>query len=316
VDPLFSALIVVIGFVASVSGGFWGLGGGWFILPCLFLTGVDVRIAVGACLLQMIPSTFPTVLRQFPDIGWKKGGWGRTVAIPLCLACTVGGVLGDPLGKVVHRIFGSQKVHQSVFLILLAWVLYDILKKKQEKHEHHTANAGVPQDKIPLTLGGGFITGLISGFLGIGGGTLTRPLMTSVLFVPEKQTGEIARLAILVTAIGGSIPYLFGGSGEQMNMMLVVGALLTVGSILGFSLGAKMHSIVLKAGMADTAQKSFGLIVVMVMAGLICKLTDCINTGRVIMIISGVFMLAYLGYITFKSRKHGQSDCIDKGNLS
>ncbi len=298
-DPLFAALIVVIGFVASVSGGFWGLGGGWYILPCLFLANVDARIAVGACLLQMIPSTFPTVVRQFSGIGWKRGGWGLTVALPLCAACTVGGLLGDPAGMLLEKLFTSRKLHQTLYLALLVWVLYDLYKQKNQGH-HSEEHGDKPAGKMTQTLGGGFITGLISGFLGIGGGSLTRPLLTSVLKVPEKQTGEIARLAVLVTAIAGCLPYLLTSEGEIRNQMLIVGGLLTAGGIVGFSIGAKMNSIVIRAGKALTARKSFALIVIMVMAGLICKITDFNRVGQVIMIISGAFMLAYLGTLTYR----------------
>ncbi len=301
-DPLFSLLIVLIGFVASVSGGFWGLGGGWLILPCLFLIGIDVRIAIGACLLQMIPTTFPTVVRQFSQIGWKRGGWGLVIALPLCISCSFGGVLGDPLGGLLEKLFHSRIIHQSLYLVLLAWVLFDLYRQK-DKNTDFGGKIDRPTSKIPITLGGGFVTGVISGFLGIGGGTMTRPLMTSVLKVPEKQTGQIARLAILVTAIAGSLPYLLTSSGETRSDMLIMGALLSAGGIIGFSIGAKMHSIVLKAGKDNVARKSFGIVVVLVMAGLICKLADMIHTGQVIMGISGFFILAYLGYITAKCRK-------------
>jgi hypothetical protein len=304
-DPLFSSLIVLIGFVASVSGGFWGLGGGWLILPCLFLVGMDVRIAIGACLLQMIPTTFPTVVRQFPHIGWEKGGWGLVVALPLCLSCALGGVLGDPLGVLLEKLFHSRTLHQSLYLVLLAWVLYD-LYKQNGKHGVSNEKIDRPLSKTPQTLGGGFITGLVSGFLGIGGGTMTRPLMTSVLKVPEKQTGQIARLAILVTAVAGSLPYILGSSGETRSKMIIVAALLSVGGIIGFSIGTKMHSIVLRAGKDHVAGKSFGIVVVLVMAGLICKLADMICTGRAIMGVSGIFILVYLGYITVKCKKESR----------
>ncbi|OGV54874.1 MAG: hypothetical protein A2X45_02325 [Lentisphaerae bacterium GWF2_50_93] len=302
-DPLFSALIVLIGFVASVSGGFWGLGGGWLILPCLFLVNIDVKVAIGACLLQMIPTTFPTVMRQLPDIGWKKGGWGLVVALPLCIACTFGGVLGDPLGTLMEKLFESRKIHQSMYLLLLVWILYD-LHKQQNTHPSERGKSDKPlNNKMKQTFIGGFVTGLVSGFLGIGGGSMTRPLMTSVLKVPEKQIGQIARLAVLVTAVAGSIPYLLTSSADTRSQMLIVGALLTAGGIVGFSIGAKMHSIVLKAGKDHAARKSFGLIVFMVMGGLICKLTDLILVGQVIMGLSGAFILVYLGVLTFKCRK-------------
>ena len=206
----------------------------------------------------------------------------------------------------MEKLFHSRTIHQSLYLVLLTWVLYD-LYKQDGKNAGSSEKIDRPLNKMPQTLGGGFITGLISGFLGIGGGSMTRPFMTGILKVPEKQTGQIARLAILVTAVAGSIPYLLSSSSETRSNMLLVGALLSAGGIIGFSIGAKMHSIVLRAGKDEIARKSFGIVVVLVMAGLICKLADLIHTGQVIMGISGFFILAYLGYITGKCKKMPKS---------
>ena len=56
-ETSFVILSILIGFAAGISGGFWGAGGGWLIVPALMLLGVDLKIAIPASLLQMLPSS-------------------------------------------------------------------------------------------------------------------------------------------------------------------------------------------------------------------------------------------------------------------
>lgn len=73
----------LIGLVGMMSGGFWGVGCGWIVVPAMLILGFEPFDAVGISLLQMVPATIPTVVRQFPEIGWKKDQPGRLVVIPL-----------------------------------------------------------------------------------------------------------------------------------------------------------------------------------------------------------------------------------------
>ena len=57
----------LLGFVGMLSGGYWGVGCGWIVVPVLLILGFEPLDAVGIGLLQMVPSTLLTVMRQAPE---------------------------------------------------------------------------------------------------------------------------------------------------------------------------------------------------------------------------------------------------------
>lgn len=300
-------LVSLVGLIASISGGFWGIGGGWLILPALLLMNVPHEIAVPACLLQMIPSSLPTVFRQFKNIGWEKGGWGWRIALPLSGMSFIGGFLGKPAGILLENIFGSRTPHQLLYMTLLVYVfLSTLLGRNADKHEEqHSAN-WKPRPKLAMI--SGFCTGVISALLGIGGGIINRPVMKSLLNVPEKTAGMVARLSVLLTALSGSCSYFAGVSdwnaSSPAKHALVIGIILSVGGIIGFPFGSKMHAMVLHAGGTLTAHKSFAWLALFISISLACKLCGVMLAGQIILIISGLFLTAYLIGITYFAWKH------------
>jgi uncharacterized membrane protein YfcA len=298
-------LPVIIGFTAMVPGGFWGMGGGWLIVPALLLLEIDTPVAVAASLLQMLPSTSITVFKQFPQIGWKKDGWGWTIAVPLCGASFFGGFLGKPAGIFLRDFFGSQKPHQALYLFLLGWIFYRTIFGKSKSKSEDNSLSDTNEDFKPKTLFTvivGFFTGILSALLGIGGGTINRPLMKNILKVPEKPTGQIARLAVFVVAISGSLTY-FSHWDKGSEQALMIAIALAVGGIVGFACGAKMHSIVLAGEDEEIASKGFASVVLLVFASVLCKLTEMIILGRVIIVISGVILISFLLFITWHSAR-------------
>lgn len=302
---LIYAFAAIVGFVAMVTGGFWGLGGGWLIVPCLLLMGVDRSEAVAASLLQMLVSSIYTVCVQFRHIGWKKGEWGWTVAVPLCVACFAGGFFGGPLGEFLEKVFKSQIPHQCLYIVVLGWILYKLV----------SSNGGESVPKSPLSGGkrltligiSGYFIGVISSLLGIGGGTMTRPLMRLALSVPEKTTAQITRLAFFITALSGSVPYLLNDSGSLRHIALIAG-MLAAGGMLGFPLGAKIHANVLAAGRDGVADKGFAAVLGIVIFSIICKmlvpvLPEAVYVGRTAVIASSLALVFFLISINVKCKR-------------
>lgn len=97
-----------------------------------------------------------------------------------------------------------------------------------------------PSDKPGLSgrrlstacVGVGLITGLFSGFFGIGGGIVIIPLLT-VLGVNHRLISGISLAAITPTAIVGSITYSVHGT-----VNVVAALLLAVGMIVGAQIGS------------------------------------------------------------------------------
>ncbi|MEI8245237.1 MAG: sulfite exporter TauE/SafE family protein [Lentisphaerota bacterium] len=303
---MLSLTVIIIAFCASfvamLSGGFWGLGGGWLVMPVLLLCGVPIEVAVPASLLQMVPSTFPTVVRQIKSLGWGRNSWGYTVAIPMCIASFAGSVGGAPVGDLLEYLFHTRKLQEIFFLGILILVFYQSIGIKAAKP---SAGAGVCavdlRKKIYIALAG-FFTGLISSLAGLGGGSLVRPLLRNLLKAPEDITGKISRLSVFLVAFAGASAYLVM-SGTWIAESLTLAAVLTAGGMPGFALGAKMHGLVVRSGKDALAGRSFAFFILIVIISLFCKLTGFIETGRILICAASAGILIFLCVITLGCRR-------------
>ena len=79
----------------------------------------------------------------------------------------------------------------------------------------------------------GLGAGLMSGYVGVGGGFIMVPLMLSLIHIPMKLASGTSLIAILILAIPGTIE-----NGLVGNIDYVVGLSVAVGSIPGAVLGA------------------------------------------------------------------------------
>ncbi len=305
-------LAPLVGFTAMIAGGFWGLGGGWFVVPTLLTLGIDNSVAVGASLLQMLPSTFLTVLRQFKSIGWGKKSWGVNIALPMCGMAFIGGFFGRPVGVFLQDFFNSRKPHQCIYLVLLGFILYKTFSYKEASRTPALSGAETIPGASPAKTGIiGFTVGVLSSLLGIGGGTITRPIMKSYLHVPEIFTGRIARLAVFTTALSGTASYLMQietlKPGDPGTDSLILGLLMASGGFIGFPLGAWMHSKVVTSGHEEKAAHSFSYVIILVLLSLFFKIINQVGIGQVIILICGLFLLSFLSIFTIWSHKHPNS---------
>lgn len=299
---LLHVISALAGFLAMVSGGFWGLGGGWLVVPALLLMGVDYQTTVAASLLQMAPSTFLTVAGQVREIGWGKGSWGMRVALPLCAATFIGSLFGSPLGRLIEKAFSSRTPHEIMYFCLLSWIIWKTFADGPSKH----ASADMPSPPEDLRMGGACAAGLgigaVASMLGIGGGIVTRPLLANILHVPERMTAMITRLAIFLTACAGCASYLLD-SRTSRTEVLGLALSLTIGGCAGFWAGAWMHGKVLNAGGASKAGRSFAVLASLVAASLLCKIAGLIYTGRVLVTVAGLGLTFYLIHETWKAHR-------------
>lgn len=81
----------------------------------------------------------------------------------------------------------------------------------------------------------GLGAGLMSGYVGVGGGFIMVPLMLSLIRIPMKLASGTSLIAILILAIPGTIE-----NGIAGNIDYVVGLSVAIGSIPGAVLGAML----------------------------------------------------------------------------
>ncbi|MDR3349975.1 MAG: sulfite exporter TauE/SafE family protein [Acidaminococcales bacterium] len=80
----------------------------------------------------------------------------------------------------------------------------------------------------------GFIIGILSGLLGVGGGIFLIPLLTVYFGLVQHKAHAVSLAVVLPTAIVGAAIYGFHG-----DMDIVLGAKLAIGGIVGATIGAR-----------------------------------------------------------------------------
>lgn len=82
-------------------------------------------------------------------------------------------------------------------------------------------------------VGYGFIAGILSGLLGVGGGIVLVPIMVACLGLTQHIAHATSLAVIVPTALVGSVVYGFHGNNDFMLALT-----LAIGSVFGASLGA------------------------------------------------------------------------------
>ncbi|MDR0931475.1 MAG: sulfite exporter TauE/SafE family protein [Victivallales bacterium] len=291
----------LIGLIGMMSGGFWGVGCGWIVVPTMLILGFDPLDAVGIGLLQMVPSTIPTVVRQFPEIGWQVNQPGRVLVIPLAVGAIGASLFGKMFNEELFQLFGGAGVLQWM---LAAFILVIAL---QTACSHTLVNA----DEFPAfstskkfgVFGVGAVTGVLSSMLGVGGGLLMRPVLTSGFKIPEYFTSRIVRLMVTLTTLSGGITYLFHA--DAVVWPVLWGAILvSLGGFVGFPLGTWMHKIAFDAGYAQHIHKSFSIPAGAMFVNTILNVTGFREISRVAMVIIALGVAAGLIGFTRYAGKH------------
>lgn len=108
------AKVVGTGFLVGAASGFFGIGGGFLIVPGLIISaGLSTVVAVGTSLLSVFAFGMTTAVQY---------GLAGKVDLVVAGLFVVGGLLGGNLGGIVSRRVGSSALSKvfSVFVFLVA----------------------------------------------------------------------------------------------------------------------------------------------------------------------------------------------------
>lgn len=180
---------LLVGMGAGILSGLFGVGGGILVVPALIMVlKLDRRLASGTSLGAVFPISVASLVTY-----WSQDN----VDWPMALWLSVGAVAGAVYGtKLIHRL-PRQVIGYlfTVMLILTAIRLY----VPTEANGRGVIEVG---GAIALVLIG-FLTGVLAGLLGIGGGVIMVPIMI-VFFseIPVIAKGTSAAVIIPTAIIG------------------------------------------------------------------------------------------------------------------
>ena len=113
-------ILVLIGLVAGIFGGFVGLGGGVIMIPALiYLLGLSQIEAQGTSLAVMLPPVGILAAMNY----YKAGHLNWKYALIIAVTFTIGGFLGSKIAldipiTTVKKIFGFVLLGISLNIIL------------------------------------------------------------------------------------------------------------------------------------------------------------------------------------------------------
>ena len=245
---LFKGVAVVgIGLIVGCYGTIVGIGGGPIIMPVLILLfGWKTEVLVGTCLFVVFLNAFSG------SIGYARQGRVDFVGgIKFSLAAIPGALLGGWF----HHLFDVKMFDHifGVFLLLLVFYtcatidrideprtaiapgsrrvrIHDIFNQKFEFLAND--NLGI---KISLVLG------VLSGFLGIGGGVLQVPVLLYLLCYPPHIATATSHFVTMMTCAAALIPHLALGN-IFFGKALLMGGGVMVGAQVGARLAPRISS--------------------------------------------------------------------------
>jgi hypothetical protein len=198
-------LYVVVGALAGVLGGLLGIGGGVVTVPCFlymfrfldFPQPFVMHMAIATSLAAMIFNTFSSTWAHHRrhNVLWK-----------VFLRFVPGLIIGAILAAYIANLLPGRALEISFGVFLCAMAVRFCLQKSISDAAHK-----LPGPLVLTGLGG--LIGLISNMLGIGGGSLAVPLLTSFKIRDKNAIGTSSAVT-LVTATLGTVSYLFLGMKE------------------------------------------------------------------------------------------------------
>lgn len=241
----------IAGYIASlfigISLGLIGGGGSILTVPVLvYLFGVSPILATSYSLF-VVGST--SLIGSFNS--WRKGFvdfktgllFGVTSIITVFITRKI---IIPHIPEDIH--VGSTTLHFSVLTMVLFAVLMLVASISMIRSKHiETIEEETTKTNIPKLIIYGLSIGLVTGFLGAGGGFLLIPALVLLLHLPMKKAIGTSLFIIALTSLSGFI----GDTGHFKTnwiFLLTVSLIAITGVFLGGLLGKSINGAKLKKG--------------------------------------------------------------------
>ncbi len=248
-------VIVLLGAGVGLLSGMFGVGGGFLTTPLLIFYGIPPTVAAASAATQVTGASVSGALAHY-----RRGG----VDVPMGIVLVVGGVLGALAGSVIFRWLqkGGQidTVISIIYLVMLgtigtlmaqeSWQSIQVTRRGEalppSKRRHHPLVASLPlrwrfyasglyiSPLAPLILG--FLTGILTVLLGVGGGFIMVPAMIYLLGMATRVVVGTSLFQILFVTAATTMVHAV----TTKAVDIVLAALLLLGSVVGAQVGANL----------------------------------------------------------------------------
>jgi len=229
VDPTVLEASIAAAF-AGLLAALTGLGGGVVMVPVLtILIGMDITRAIGLSLAAIAVNASISGSRYLDRglVDVDRAAIYASLAVP---AAYIG-------GSIAWRV--DSGVLTLLFALFLVYVSYSMAMNSGRVTESAdaTLKGGGSHEAKPLVLA--VLAGLLSGLLGIGGGTVIMPLLTVVEGVEPRIAVATSTVVVAITASAGFAAHITEINAVYAGFMSIAAA---CGSYAGSKVMIRMES--------------------------------------------------------------------------
>ncbi len=250
-------LIVFIGMAVGALSGLFGVGGGFLMTPLLIFLGIPPVVAVGTEAPHVLASSVSGVIAH-----WRK----KSVDFKMGFFLLAGGVVGSTIGVNIFKILRSYGqidiVIQILFVLFLGIIGFSMAFESarttiksyrttsgiRKKLHQHSWIHGLPfkvrfrRSKLyisaipPIIIG--FIVGILSAMMGVGGGFIIIPAMVYILGMPTSVVVGTSLFQIIFVTANST----FFQAYLNQTVDIVLAALMILGGVIGAQIGVRIGS--------------------------------------------------------------------------
>jgi len=238
-----------IGGLVGILSGMFGVGGGFLMTPLLFFIGIPPAVAVATGANQIVASSVSGVLAHLRR---------RSVDLPMGMVLLAGGLAGAALGVRIFTLL--SQTGQVDLLVTLCYVVFlgavgglmfveSLAALRQSKRgaapkrRKHNWVHNLP-GKMKFRVSGlyisvipplmvGFLVGMLSAIMGVGGGFIMVPAMIYLLGMPTKVV--IGTSLFQIIFVTGFVTVMHATSSQTVDVLLAL--VLILGGVIGAQIG-------------------------------------------------------------------------------
>ena len=195
-------MLVAVGALSGFFAGIFGIGGGAVLVPvfyeCFRLAGVPLEVRMPLCIGTSLAIIIPTSIRSF-RAHYARGAVDMEILKTWWLPIVIGVIAGSITAR-----YAPERLFRIVF-VGVAWSAGARLLLARDNWKF-----GDDIPKGPLMRLYGFIVGLLSTLMGVGGGLFSNLLMTFYGRPIHQAVATSSALAVLIS-IPGALGYVYAG---------------------------------------------------------------------------------------------------------
>jgi len=220
--------LLLVGFLGGIPAGLLGLGGGVLFIPLMvYIAKLNMKEITG------VSSMAVAIVATVGSIRYSLRGYGLEPFIPYLIG---GGILGALAGNQINKGLNSNSLIKIFSIVLFITAI---------RMNYIVVGSDVSNNSMLVYILIGFVSGILAGLLGLGGGVVRIPSLLIFAGLPSLVAQGASLITSVPTAIAAAYPKV-KGSPEKIRQGFMLGGGGTFGVLIGSEIAFSLEDNSLK----------------------------------------------------------------------